>query len=140
MKNSRRRSARIRILRRRLHAINIEFLRLFIKVIPSENQRVFGLTIVIGVICGLAAVAFHLAIRFTEQNLIDRAVNSPGYSWIWLTILVPVAGGLICGWLLTNIVPDARGSGIPEVKVAYAIKGGKMPLRTAIGKFFISAL
>lgn len=137
---SRRKRARIRVLRRRLHSINREFLRLSIKLIPSENQRVFGLTIVIGVLCGLAAVAFHLAIRFTEQNLIDRAINSPGYSWVWLTILVPVAGGLICGWLLTNVVPDARGSGIPDVKVAYAIKGGKMPLRIAIGKFFISAL
>ncbi|MEZ5346389.1 MAG: chloride channel protein [Pyrinomonadaceae bacterium] len=140
MSISRRKRAKLRLIRRRLHSINIEFLRIFIKLIPSETQRVFGLTIFIGVVCGLAAVAFHLAIRFTEQNLIDRAMNSPGYSWIWLTILVPVAGGLVCGWLLTNLVPDARGSGIPEVKVGYVIKGGKIPLGTALGKFLISAL
>ena len=129
MKLSRRRKARLRLWRRRLHAFNIEFLRLFIRLIPSENQRVFGLTLVIGVVCGLAAVAFHLAIRFAEATLIERALNASGYSWIWLTILVPIAGGLLCGWLLQNVVPDARGSGIPQVKVAYTVKGGRMPFR-----------
>jgi CIC family chloride channel protein len=139
MKNSRRK-ARWRLWRRRLNAINIEFLRVFIRLVPSENQRVFGLTLVIGVVCGLVAVGFHLAIRFAEQYLIDLAMVAPGYSWIWLTILVPFAGGLVCGWLLENVVPDARGSGIPQVKVAYVIKGGKMPFRVAVGKFFIGAL
>lgn len=140
MKNQRRKKARFRLWRRRLHAINIRFLRLFIRLLPSENQRVFGLTLVIGLVCGLAAVAFHLTIRFVEANLIDVALNASGYSWIWLTILVPVLGGLLCGWLLENLVPDARGSGIPQVKVAYAVKGGRMPFRVAVGKFFISAL
>lgn len=137
---SRRRKARLRLWRRRLHAFNIEFLRLFIRLVPSENQRVFGLTLVIGVVCGLAAVAFHLAIRFAESNLIELAIGAPGYSWVWLTILVPVLGGLICGWLLENVVPDARGSGIPQVKVAYSVKGGRMPFHVAIGKFFIGAI
>ncbi len=140
MKLSRRRKARLRLSRKKLHAFNIEFLRLFIRLIPSENQRVFGLTLVIGVVCGLSAVAFHLAIQFAEQNLIERALNASGYSWIWLTILVPVGGGLLCGWLLQNIVPDARGSGIPQVKVAYTVKGGRMPFRVVIGKFFIGAI
>ena len=140
MKLSRHQKARIRLWRRHLHYMNITFLRLFIRFIPSENQRVFGLTLVIGVVCGLAAVAFHLAIKFAEEHLIDLAINAPGYSWIWLTILVPVGVGLICGWLLQNVVPDARGSGIPQVKVAYSVKGGKMPFRIVVGKFFVSAL
>ena len=140
MKVSHRKKARLRLWRRRLHYINIVFLRLFFRLIPSENQRVFGLTLVIGLSCGLAAVAFHLAIRFAETHLIESAMNQSGYSWIWLTILVPTAGGLVCGWLLENLVPDARGSGIPQVKVAYVIRGGKMPFRTAIGKFAVGAL
>ncbi|MEZ5427733.1 MAG: chloride channel protein [Pyrinomonadaceae bacterium] len=140
MNLARRRKARLRLLRRRLHAINIEILRLSIRLIPSESQRVFGLTLIIGVVCGLAAVAFHLTIRFAEDHLIEAAMNSPGYRWIWLTILVPVVGGLICGWFLEKVVPDARGSGIPQVKTAYVIRGGKMRFRVAIGKFLISAL
>lgn len=135
-----RQKARWRLWRRRLNAINIEFLRIFIRLVPSENQRVFGLTLIIGVVCGLAAVAFHLTIRFAEEHLIELALVASGYSWMWLTILVPTTGGLVCGWLLENVVPDARGSGIPQVKVAYVIKGGKMPFRVAVGKFFIGAL
>src|SRR6185436_18239048 len=38
------------------------------------------------------------------------------------------------------LVPGARGSGLPQVKIAYAIKGGQLPLRDAIGKFVIGAL
>ncbi len=47
---------------------------------------------------------------------------------------------MLCGFLLSYVAPGARGSGIPQVKVAYAIKGGRLPMRDAVGKFFISAL
>src|SRR5215475_6108732 len=53
---------------------------------------------------------------------------------------MPTAGGLLCGVLLTYVAPGARGSGIPQVKVAYEIKGGQLPFRDAVGKFIISAL
>ena len=124
----------------RWRAINLAALRLFLRLAPSERQRVFVLTIVIGALCGLAAVAFHLAIQAAEGAWIDRAMAAPGTSWMPWTILVPTLGGLICGALLYYVVPDARGSGIPQVKVAYAIKGGRMPLRVAIGKFVIGVL
>jgi CIC family chloride channel protein len=116
-------------------------LRLFLRVLPSERQRVFALTIVIGVLCGLAAVAFHLAIRATEQQLIGRAISAPGHSWIWWTILTPLLGGLLSGVLLQYVVPEARGSGIPQVKVAYAVRGGKLSLlHSTIGKFLVGTL
>jgi hypothetical protein len=38
---------------------------------------VFVLTLLIGVLCGLAAVAFHLAIQSAEALLIDRALAAP---------------------------------------------------------------
>jgi CIC family chloride channel protein len=41
---------------------------------------------------------------------------------------------------LTWLVPGARGSGIPQVKVAYAHHSGRIRLRDAVGKFFIGAL
>jgi hypothetical protein len=51
-----------------------------------------------------------------------------------LGILTPAAGGIVCGLLLAFIAPRARGSGIPQVKIAYAIKGGQMPFREAIAQ------
>src|SRR5204863_6469415 len=42
--------------------------------------------------------------------------------------------------LLAKVVPDARGSGIPQVKVAYAVNGGRLPFRQAVGKFVIGTI
>ena len=115
-------------------------LTIFLRLVPRESQRVFVLTLIIGAVCGLAAVAFHLAILRAEDLLINRALAMTGWWFVAVTILLPTLGGLISGWLLQNVVPGARGSGIPQVKVAYEIKGGKLPLQDAAGKFLIGAL
>ncbi|HEY2407480.1 MAG TPA: chloride channel protein, partial [Polyangiaceae bacterium] len=60
--------------------------------------------------------------------------------WMLWTILVPTLGGLACGALLQYVVPNARGSGIPQVKVAFALNGGRVPFRDAIGKFLVGSL
>jgi len=65
---------------------------------------------------------------------------APGTSWNLWAILVPTLGGLVSGVLLYYVVPDGRGSGIPQVKVAYVVKGGRMPIRVAIGKFVIGVI
>lgn len=115
-------------------------LRLFLRLVPSENQRVFVLALISGALCGLAAVFFHLSIIGSETRLIDRAMHAHGRTWIWWTILIPTAGGLLSGALLKHVVPGARGSGIPQVKVAYAIRGGRVPFIDALGKFLIGVL
>jgi CIC family chloride channel protein len=107
---------------------------------PTERQRLFGLTIAIGGACGLAAVGFHLAIDAVEQRAIAPAIAAPGYHWIWLVILIPTLGALAAGLFLEFAAPQARGSGIPQVKVAYATKSGYVRMRDAIAKFAIGAL
>ncbi len=129
-----------RLLRLRWQAFKIKLLSLSIKFIPKEQQRVFILTLIIGLLCGLAAVAFHLAILKSEGLLIDSVINSTAGSKLFLIVLLPTVGGLVCGLLLSYLVPGARGSGIPQVKIGYAVKGGRLPMRDAIGKFFISAI
>ena len=59
---------------------------------------------------------------------------------VWLVILLPTLGGLLSGLLLEYVFPGARGSGIPQVKIAYEIKGGRLPLRESIGKFLVGVL
>jgi len=106
---------------------------------PTERQRLFGLTVLIGGICGLVAVAFHEGIRLVEHLTIDRAFAAPGDSWIAWVILVPSLGALAAGVMLRQ-VPGARGSGIPQVKVAYAGQVMKLRLRDSLGKFVIGAV
>ena len=110
------------------------------RAVPNERQRLFALTVVIGGACGLAAVAFHQLIDLVSRFAIDPALAAPGHSWIGWTLLVPAAGGLASGLLLQYVVPNARGSGIPQVKVAYAGRGGPLRLRDSVGKFFVGAL
>jgi CIC family chloride channel protein len=56
-------------------------------------------------------------------------------------VLTPLLGGLLSGFLLRYVVPDARGSGIPQVKVAYAVKGGRLSfIHSTVGKFLVGTL
>lgn len=117
--------------------VRLALLRLLLRAAPSERQRVFVLTVVIGVASGLVAVAFHILLREAEHAF--NAVTFPpeGIGAAWL-IIIPTLGGLICGAALHYILPEARGSGIPQVKAAYATTGGTVPAKVAAGKFLIS--
>jgi len=108
--------------------------------LPSERQRLLAVTILAGGICGLAAVAFHLSIMGLEALFIERANAAPGHSWIWWTILSPTIGGLVAGVGLTYFAPAAAGSGIPQVKVAYTLRHGRVTVRETIGKFVLCAI
>ena len=107
---------------------------------PSERQRLLPVTIVAGGVCGLAAVAFHISCGKLQALLINRATAAPGHSWIWWTILTPALGGLAAGLGLQYWVPAAAGSGIPQVKVAYARRFGAISLKETIGKFALCTL
>src|SRR4051794_11218293 len=124
----------------RWRRVNMVLLSVFLRVVPSENHRVFAVALLAGALCGLAAVTFHLAIIGTENRLIERAMHASGRSWAVWTILIPTFGGLISGALLQYVVPGARGSGIPQVKVAYAVRDGRVPFVEAAGKFLIGVL
>jgi len=107
---------------------------------PTESQHLFALTVAVGVVCGLVAVAFHLGIMAAESLLIERALRAPGNSWMAWTVISPTVGGLVAGAILTFLIPGARGSGIPQVKAAFALEGGRVRFRDAFGKFWVSIL
>jgi len=127
-------------LARRTHSWSRGAAGLVARTLPLESQRVFALTVILGVLCGLAAVAFHLAIELVSRVAIDKALAAPGRSWIAWTLAVPGAGGIVSGLLLQYFFPSARGSGIPQVKAAYATRVGRLRLRDSVGKFLVSTL
>ena len=107
---------------------------------PTEPQRLLALTVISGGFCGLAAVAFHISIGKVSDLLINRAQAAPHFHWIYLTILTPTLGGLLAGLALHYWVPGAVGSGIPQVKFAYARHAGRVPMRDAVGKFVLGVV
>jgi CIC family chloride channel protein len=116
----------------------LERLRLlFLRITPTERQRLLLLTILSGGLCGLAAVCFHVGIGRAEDLVINRALAAPFPTWIYLAILTPAVGGLLVGLALHYWVPGAVGSGVPQVKVAYALHAGHVPFRDAVGKFVL---
>ena len=81
---------------------------------------------------GVRDRAGHLALAVPITLMVAL---SPGRTitsrlWIVWTLLLPTLGGLVAGVLLTRFFPDARGSGIPQVKASYAGKRGRVRLRS----------
>jgi len=108
---------------------------LFIKRLRLRENHIFlALTIIIGVLAGLAAVLFTLAIKGTTYLLFGIAPSYLRY------ILVPTLMSLVTGFLLAKFFPDARGSGVPQTEAAYHLNQGNIPARVAFGKFLTGAL
>jgi CIC family chloride channel protein len=110
------------------------------RVAPTEAQRMLALTIAIGAVCGLAAVAFHEAIDLAEKAVSPLVARDGSRAWMAWIVVLPTLGGLFGGFFLTKFFRDARGSGIPQVKAAYARKRGRLRLRDAVAKFFLAAV
>ena len=115
-------------LRASLSLVRLQILGSARRLAPTESQRLFVMTLLIGAACGLAAVGFHFAILLVERLMIERALVAPGRSWIVWCIVSPAVGGLIGVTL---------GSAIG---IAYASPTGRVPARDAIGKFLLGAL
>jgi len=98
-----------------------------------EEQVFLVLTLLIGALVGLVVVAFILVSSRFGARLY------PAGGAAWRRLLVPVAGSLGMGYLLYRFFPDARGSGIPQTKAALYARGGRISLRTVVGKFFCTS-
>lgn len=114
--------------------------RLFNRLPLRETQKLHVLTFLIGGLCGLAAVAFHWLLESAQNGIIYRVAASTGPWRAPLLILVPGIGGLVAGAALYFYAPEARGSGIPQVKAAFLLEGGRIPFRVIPAKMFLPAL
>jgi CIC family chloride channel protein len=110
--------------------------------------RLSLLALIVGTVTGLGAVFFRALIalihnlaflgKFSfvyEANLFTPP--SPWGAWI---ILVPVLGGLVVTFLVTNFAPEARGHGVPEVMDAIYYREGIIRPIVAAVKSLASAI
>lgn len=105
-------------------------LDIWTKRLHEHEDRVFlALTLIIGALVGAVVVAF---IVLTGD--LGARMYPPGGS-PWRRLLVPIAGSLVTGYLLSRYFPNARGSGIPQTKAALFVRSGHIRLRTVLGKF-----
>jgi CIC family chloride channel protein len=99
-----------------------------------EDQVFLILTIVVGIVGGLSAVFFSLGIDWAARLFF-------GFSPSPLRLfLVPPLASVVTGIALAKIVPEVRGSGVPQTKAAYHLASGVIPWRTPIGKFITGVI
>ncbi len=120
--------------------LNRLLLRAVERATPSEQNRLLGLTIAVGAACGLAAVGFHLFIRLVEATFLARVTEASGVTRVVGLIVVPASGALVAGAALHRFAPEARGSGIPQVKWVYGARAGRLRNRDGAAKFVLAAL
>ncbi len=121
------------------YQLQVRARRAFNRIPLSEPQKIYVLTLLIGAICGLAAVLFHQILEFFEDHIIYRAAETSGWTLVPLLLLIPALGGLVVGAGLFFLAPEATGSGIPQVKAAFYLGGGRIPARVIPARMFLSS-
>jgi chloride channel protein, CIC family len=110
--------------------------------------RLSLLAVVVGLIAGFGAVLFRALIGFIHNvaflgsfsTSYDASLFTPPGPWGAFIIIVPIFGGLLVTFLVTNFAPEARGHGVPEVMDAIYYKEGVIRPVVAVVKSLASAL
>ena len=111
---------------------------------PSKLQFWF-IALAIGIVSGYAAVAFMRGIEGLQTLLYGtddpRSLHSFARTlpWFWI-LLLPVAGGLLVGYILTRFTPDGRVRGPAEVIEASAMKEGRVERRAGLASIAASLI
>jgi chloride channel protein, CIC family len=110
--------------------------------------RLSLLAVFVGLITGAGAILFRALIGLIHNIAFlgsfavnyDASLFTPPSPWGALVILVPVLGGVLVTFLITNFAPEARGHGVPEVMDAIYYKEGVIRPIVALIKSLASAL
>lgn len=107
--------------------------------LPAESRPVLE-TCVYGLAAGVAAVAFQLAVSAVYRLGLARLAGESKGTFIVGSLGVILLTSLAVGYLLHKFCPDARGSGIPQLKLAFWKDFGFVPWRVVWVKFVAGVL
>ncbi|MCE9544309.1 MAG: chloride channel protein [Planctomycetia bacterium] len=120
--------------------------------------RLLALSVLVGIVAGLAAILFFLATRVVEHYALDvvagyqpsvRPAGEVEISWLpavtrpfrpWLLLVIPTIGGLLSGAIVFTFAPEAEGHGTDSVIEAYHQHQGRIRPRVPLVKIVASAL
>ena len=111
--------------------------------LKRPNVQYLFLAIIIGILAGYGAVLFKYVLKSMQwvfyQNSDDFIHFSEAVP-LWMKIVMPAAGGLVVGLVVSYFASEAKGHGVPEVIQAIALRGGRIRKRVAAAKIFASAV
>ncbi|MDH4217634.1 MAG: chloride channel protein [Candidatus Aminicenantes bacterium] len=108
----------------------------------SEHIRLSFLSIIVGLMAGLASIFFKIMIHFFQSlfwgdsSIISAVQSQP----LYLTILIPAMGGLLISPLIYYGAKEAKGHGVPEIMESLIFRGGKIRNRVAVIKAMASSI
>lgn len=104
-----------------------------------ENARKVIETAVLSLAAGAAAVLFLKAIDLVYHMTYVALARSSAATFVWGSLaLIGTSSLIVC--LLLKLVPDAAGSGVPQLKVAYWKEMGFVPWRPVLVKFLAGTI
>jgi len=106
----------------------------------SDAQRFLALCVLVGLLCGLMAVAFHFTIHHLFDWVWHQAQGQEPLRFCAIMLGAPTLGGLLVGLGVRFYAPEAAGSGIPQTKAAYYNAGGKILVKTGVMRFVLGSL
>ncbi len=89
------------------------------------------LSVLVGVVVGLAATGVSRALHWSEHSLLFQLVE---HGIWWALLIVPAAGGLLAGLITWRFAPEAAGAGTGEVVDSFHNHGGHIRRRVPLVK------
>ncbi len=105
-----------------------------IQRLPTRARPVV-VTMILGIVAGLVAVLFHLSIHWIYQHGLESLAQSSRLNFLLGSFALVAGTSATAGWLLTRFCPEAAGSGIPQLKLAFWKDFGYVPWRVVWVKF-----
>ncbi len=107
---------------------------------PSDGARAAVGVLLVGLLAAGAAESFAGAIDLIYTNGIERLAALPLPWFLAGSLFIVLSTSAAAGWLMFKFCPEAAGSGIPQVKVAYLEGRNGIPFRIVWVKFLAGAL
>jgi len=119
--------------------VNAPFLVRNLQKLPKQGRELVK-SCLYGLVAGLGAVAFQLVITWFFQLGLTSLSHQSFLTFAVGSFLIMVVSSLVVGILLNSFCPEAAGSGIPQLKLAFWKDFGTVPWRVAWVKFLAGSV